>query len=126
MKSQFTNLNIMSQNKITIQCTTKLMMLISTILMAKWIPSLNMNKVFMKKKSQSIFITIKTNKILLLHLPIKSQVFIKSLQLSTMSPTKPQFIRKHPCMNLTRNPLCMKCKKKHQCKKLIRRHQCMK
>jgi hypothetical protein len=56
------------------------MMLTSMMLKARLIQSLNMNKVFTKKRSQSIFITTKMNKILLLTQPIKSQVYIKRLQ----------------------------------------------
>jgi hypothetical protein len=80
MKSLLNNLSTTSQNKSTNQCTTRLMMLTSMMLKARLIQSLNMNKVFTKKRSQSIFITTKMNKILLLTQPIKSQVYIKRLQ----------------------------------------------
>lgn len=80
MKSLLNNLSTTSQNKSPNQCTTRLMMLTSMMLKARLIQSLNMNKVFTKKRSQSIFITTKMNKILLLTQPIKSQVYIKRLQ----------------------------------------------
>lgn len=80
MKSLLNNLSTTSQNKSTNQCTTRLMMLTSMMLKVRLIQSLNMNKVFTKKRSQSIFITTKMNKILLLTQPIKSQVYIKRLQ----------------------------------------------
>jgi hypothetical protein len=80
MKSLLNNLSTTNQNKSTNQCTTRLMMLTSMMLKARLIQSLNMNKVFTKKRSQSIFITTKMNKILLLTQPIKSQVYIKRLQ----------------------------------------------